>query len=465
MKTNFLKIFIFSALVGGMLFIQGCKKDTPDEKNTSSRLTSEYSAEVPYEYYELFLEIDRYSPGYRPPAAARMLAYVGLAAYESVVPGMPEYNSLASSFPGLVLPSVDPNAEYHWPSAVNACMGTIFRHFYPHIRQSDIARLNALENRFVQQFEREISREVQDRSIFFGRQIADAVFNYSRTDVAGHESFRNPHPADYNPPVTGPNGEELWQPSYPDFTRGLFPYWRNVRSFALRDADKIARPPIPFSTDPNSMFYAQALEVKAWVDNGSFEDRWVARFWSDDIFELTFEPAARIIALANQLADEDKINLARAAELYAKMGMALADTGIAIWTSKYHYNVMRPVQYIRKYIDPNWTPILDDLVNNVKGISPPFPAYPSGHSGFGGTGASILVDIFGNSRQFTDRCHANRVEFPGMPRTFNDLAQTGTENAESRMPLGVHFRMDCYEGLRMGQLAARRVIELPWRRR
>lgn len=464
MKTNLPKILLITLLVGGLALIQGCKKDLPDEKNSSSKLASEYSSEVPYEYYELFLEIDRFSPGYRPPAAARMLGYVGLAAYESVVAGMPEYNSLAPNFPGLILPVVDPNAEYHWPSSMNACLSSIFKQFYPHVRQSDIAKINALESKFANRFSTEIEQDVAERSINYGRQVADAVFNYSRTDVAGHEAFRDPRPSSYVPPTTGPNGEELWQPTYPDYTPALFPYWGQVRSFALKEGDKVARPPIPYSTEPGSRFYQQAMETKAWVDQGQYEDRWIAEFWSDDIFQLTFEPAARQIALANQLVAGDKINLARAAELYAKMGMALADAGIAVWHSKYLYNVIRPVTYIRKYIDPNWKTILNDPIKKVYGLSPEFPAYPSGHSGFGGAGTSILVDIFGNTRQFTDRCHADRVEFLGYPRTYNELSQMGAENAFSRLALGVHFRMDCDEGLRLGQLAARRVIELPWKK-
>ena len=38
------------------------------------------------------------------------------------------------------------------------------------------------------------------------------------------------------------------------------------------------------------------------------------------------------------------------------------------------------------------------------------------------------------------------------------------EDAMSRIPLGVHFRMDCTEGVRLGELAAKRVLELPWKK-
>ncbi|MBK6997967.1 MAG: hypothetical protein IPH31_24935 [Lewinellaceae bacterium] len=65
---------------------------------------------------------------------------------------------------------------------------------------------------------------------------------------------------------------------------------------------------------------------------------------------------------------------------------------------------------------------------------------------------------------FTDLCHKDRVEFLGTPRTFTSFKALGDEDAYSRIPLGVHFRMDCDEGVRIGELAAQRVLELPWKK-
>ncbi|MBK6785186.1 MAG: phosphatase PAP2 family protein [Saprospiraceae bacterium] len=144
--------------------------------------------------------------------------------------------------------------------------------------------------------------------------------------------------------------------------------------------------------------------------------------------------------------------------------MAMADAAIAIWNSKYIYNVRRPIEFIRENIDPNWKTVLNNPYTNVKSVTPEFPAYPSGHSGFGGSAALILTDIFGNNRQFTDNCHKNRFEFIGVPRSYNSFMEAGIENAYSRLPLGVHYRMDCDEGLRMGYLAANRVLQKPWKR-
>ena len=450
----------------GIVAIIGLNSCNYDEIESTpiSEPAKNFDAKVVLEWNKLLIDIDRYSPGYRPPAAARMMAYTGLAVYESVVSGMPEYKSLASTYPGLLLPATESDLEYHWPTCANAAYGAMFRYFFPHISLKDFSKIQQLENSINNEFSTQISEEVQTRSIDFGKAIASAVFEYSKTDTYGHEAYLNPRPADYVPPVTGPNGEPLWQPTFPDYTRALFPYWGKVRTFAMKDGDLKGKDPIPYSDDPNSKFYQQANEVRITVNTLTLEERWIAEFWSDDIFELTFEPAARQIAIANQLVEKENLKLDKSIELYAKLGMAMCDAGIAIWNTKYIFNVMRPVQYIRANIQSDWKTILNNKSKNVIGMSPEFPAYPSGHSGFGGSAAIIFTDIFGNNYPFVDNCHLGRTEFLGIPRAYSSFIEAGMENAYSRIPLGVHYRMDCDEGLRLGYLAANRVLQLKWKK-
>lgn len=438
-----------------------CKKDEPVPQ--ASSLTRDNSAEVPLAWYTLFQDIDRYAPGYRPPAAARALAYIGLAGYEAAVPGMPDYYSLAGRYAGLYLPSVDAGQEYHWPTAVNATYHEMFKSFYPHIQQTDLDRIHNLNQSFENQFA-QLDPAVFSRSKAFGVAVATAVFNWSKTDVAGHEAYLNPRPSNYLPP----SGPGLWQPTFPDYTPALFPYWDQVRQFAMHSTEMLAKPPLPWSDDPNSQIYIQAKETQIWanrVRSGQDEEsKWIAEFWSDDFFQQTFEPAGRQIAIANQIVTIEKPNLEIAVELYAKMGMALCDAAIAVWKSKYVYNYERPIHYIRRNFDSNWISNMNNALNGVQGITPEFPAYPSGHSGFGGAGGTVLTDIFGYPYTFTDNCHKGRTEFRGTPRTFYSFTDMAVENAYSRIPLGVHFRMDCDEGLRLGYLAGQRVIELPWKK-
>jgi membrane-associated phospholipid phosphatase len=193
------------------------------------------------------------------------------------------------------------------------------------------------------------------------------------------------------------------------------------------------------------------------------QSRWVAEFWSDDNAELTFTPAARFLAIAVQLLEQKRFNLAETVEMYAKLGMALSDCGVGIWNSKFFYNLERPVTPINRILNQNWKTICYNPLQGYVGKSPNFPAYPSGHAGFGAAGGKILADYFGMNYAFTDRCHEGRTEFLGEPRSFNGFRQMWEENAYSRIPLGVHYRMDCDAGIEMGIRSADGILSLPWK--
>lgn len=447
---------------------------------------ADYDNEVFLKWNDLFLELDRYAKGYRPGPAPRALGYLGLAAYEASVPGMSQFNSLQNEFGGLSLPAVEADKEYHWPTCVNESYYYLMQRFFYHMDgepDKTYANIAATHQYLASRYASETDKEVYERSAAFGQAVAKAVYDWSVTDAVGHNAFLTPQPTTYTPP----SGPGLWQPTFPDYGRAVFPYWGQVRTFALNENEKLARPPLNYSEDPQSPFYQQAMEVfttvekvnnpltqeeKAWA----YRQHWIAFFWSDDVLNLTFSPPARLVAIANQVVRDEKINLAECAELYAKMGLALSDCSVAVWHSKYVYNVERPVSYIRRVIANNypaaadWQTLLVNTNTGQEGITPAFPAYPSGHSGFAGAGTEVLSSMFEytdrhpGTYHFTDYCHQFRTEFPGTPRVFASFNELGVEDAMSRIPLGVHFRMDCDEGLRLGRLAAQRVLELPWKK-
>ncbi|MFM8488782.1 MAG: hypothetical protein ACKOCH_20810, partial [Bacteroidota bacterium] len=59
-------------------------------KVSSSREAKEYSHKVMSSWNDLFLQIERYAAGYRPGPAPRAIAYIGVAAYEGCINGMPD---------------------------------------------------------------------------------------------------------------------------------------------------------------------------------------------------------------------------------------------------------------------------------------------------------------------------------------------------------------------------------------
>lgn len=447
-----LRYKVLGMMLAVLLIVAGCRKD--DKIVVSSNQVKDYQALVPWSWNELFLEIDRYADGYRPGPAPRALAYMGLSAYEACQPGMSdEYNSLQNRYQGLTLPLFQAGEEYHWPTVVNGSYAYLMKRFFPHISSDLKFKIQELESRLDEETLRRIPRETYLRSKRRGEDVAKAVFEWSASDPIGHNAFLNARPTSYVPPV----GVGLWQPTFPDYGRGLFPYWGNARTFAITQADKLARPPLPFSEQAGSALWNEAKQVYDLnTPTLAFEQQWIAEFWSDDALNLTFSPPSRFIAIADQVVDREDADLSLALYTFLKVGLALNDAGVACWHSKYFYNIERPVSYLRRVMDSSWAP------HNP--FTPSFPAYPSGHATFGAAAAEVLTDIFGHNYAMTDRCHDGRTDFLGMPRSFGSFNEMAEENAYSRLPLGVHFLMDAQEGVRHGHEIGARVNQLPIRK-
>lgn len=431
----------------------------PDTLNVAS-----YSSEVPLAWNQLYLDLERFTPGYRPPISARTMGYVGLAAYESVQAGMAsKYNSLEGYFTGLEIPELESDAAYHWPTVLTATYERMLEQMFPTAPSEHLFRIIQLRNEFYIQFKQEIDADVFGRSVRYGTEVADAVFDWSATDETGHEGYhRNTDPT-YSPP----SGQGLWQPTYPDYSPGLVPYWGEVRTFAAGE-DDIVDPPHAYSEDPGSALYLEAVEVHevsaiAKTDPES-DERWIADFWSDDCPILTATPAGRWIAVLNQVIEAENKPLDKALEAYARVGMALADAGIRCWHEKYRFNYERPIDYIRRVMGhAEWNTVMCPD-GSGQFFTPNFPAYPSGHATFGAAAAAVMEDLFGADYAMEDKFHEDRIEFNGTPRSFNNFRQMARENAESRIPLGVHFRMDSEAGLSLGYGIGEKVNAMPWRR-
>jgi len=445
------------------LYIVGCQ---PDETQVETKLpqVADFDHKVINSWNNTFLEIERYSAGYRPGPAPRGLAYLGLAAYEDCVVGMPAYKSMSGVWAGFEMPAADPTLEYNFPIAINASYNYLMPLFFGLATPQQKSQMETTYANNLSVASAGVSQEVIKRSEERGRQVAEIIWNWAKTDVVGHDHYLDPFQG-YDP-LEHYDGDGDWVPTVPGPTKPMGGVWGKARAFALKtDAEKLCPPPIPYSENTQSEFFSQALEVYAQnTPTWSAEKKWVGEYWSDDLLNLTFSPGPRWMAIGMQVLDNNGSNLEEAVVMAAKIGVALNDASVGCWNSKYYYNLERPESYIKRVIDPNWEPGLDNPVNGDKGFTPPFPAYPSGHSTMGGAGAEILASMFGYSYGMTDNCHRYRTDFSGAPRTFPSFQAMAEENAWSRVPLGVHFRMDCTVGVNYGYEIGRKVNALPWKK-
>lgn len=400
------------------------------------------------DWNHLLLDLERFTPGYRAPVGGRMIAYVELAAYESVRPALKNYAAASTFCPGYA--ETDPQelpADYCLPAGLAAAYAQICRDFFPNAPQEYAEKIDRLETRHLAELQGSIPADVLLASAAYGRQTAEKVWAWSAMDMVGHNGFLYNYDQHYTPPKS----QGLWQPNNEHAMPALLPGWGHARPFLTGPDQLSARPPLAFNESPGSTFYTEALEVFSVSQSLSKENRWIAEFWSDDLPGLTMSPAGRWLSITNQAIAGSQVPFPEVMATCLKVGLALCDASIICWHEKYKYNVERPETYIRRVIRPGWAPLHE---------SPPFPSYPSGHSIFGAAAARVLAATFGNDFAFTDRSHESRREFAGMPRTFHSFDEMARENAFSRVAIGVHYRMDCEEGLRLGKIIGQKVVNL-----
>lgn len=439
-------IFLISLILLG--FISSCRKDNNVPISSVNKVKDVASTDVISSWNKTVSTIDFAYGEYRPCPIATVLAYTGLANYETAIPGMPDYLSLETSYPGLSLPKFNKDQEINWPIAINASTAYMYKLFFP----KDVTKITSAENVLQTKYSVNVSKTIIDASIKWGQSVAEAVYNYSKSDIVTFDGYLNLYPA-----YTIKTGDGYWVPTPPDFSPGKFPQWGKGRTFAISESDKQIPAPIPYSTDKNSLYYGQAIETYNRTINGNDEDKWIAEFWSDDLPKLAFSPPVRWLQIASQAYDISKCNLEKALVTNTKISLALSDAAVACWDQKFKWQIERPVTFIRKYIDPNFKTFLTS-----QGLTPNFPTYPSGHGTFGAAAAEVLTYEFGADFAMTDRCHEGETAFNGTPRSYYNFYGMSEENAESRIPLGVHFRMDSKEALKLGYRIGRKVNSLPF---
>jgi hypothetical protein len=419
---------------------------------TAAKPTGAYSAAVATEWFQLALQLTQQTPGFSPPVAARALAYMGLALYESVVPGMPQHQSLAGQLNELSsLPWAQPDEPLHWPTVANASMATMTRMMFPTASAENKTRIDLLERSLPIKYGADfdpitLTPEITNRSESFGKLMAMALMTWARTD-GGHEAWG---PLRRNRTVyVPPGGEGQWTATPPKFESALLPWWGEVRPFALKNASECpAPPPLAYSETAGSPFHTEGVEVYRIANAATQEQRQFALYWADDPGK-TPTPAGHWAFIATDLLKLRKASLATAAETYARLNIAMADAFIAVWQTKYATNVVRPVTYVQLVIDSNWVPTLMN--------TPPFPEYPSGHSGQSSAAAAVLAQAFGATTSFVDNTHNDRG---WGPRTFPNFQAAADEAALSRLYAGIHFRTGVEGGKVQGLCVARKALAL-----
>jgi PAP2 superfamily len=396
-------------------------------------------SDVAWRWFEQLYDIVK-AEATSPPAASRIYGISAVALYEAIVEGTKRHRSLAGQLNGLnAIPSPE-NPSLHWGAAANAALAATIRGLYSNATPASLNAIQTLEQTLGNQLRDNVSGIKYTRSVAHGDTVARAVLDWATGDgFAVHN----------NCPYVAATVAGAWVPTGPN-PNPLQPCWGHIRTMAMPAGD--ACPPAghpAFSADPASAFHAAAMEVYNVGRTLTDEQRTIASYWADGA-GATGTPPGHWIAIVSQLARNERLSLAEAAEAYARVGIAVHDAFICCWHVKYATNLQRPVTYIRNNIDAGWAPFI---------ATPNFPAYTSGHSTQSGAAATVLSDMFGLQR-FTDTTHADHGLTPAMaPRTFASFEEAAAEAAVSRLYGGIHYPFDNDDGFAAGQCIGRTILE------
>ncbi|WP_421692821.1 vanadium-dependent haloperoxidase [Aestuariivirga sp.] len=417
---------------------------------SATRLRAEEAAdgggEMLRQWYHLVLLLVRHTATYSPPVASRSFAYLGIAAYQAVASGSTSLVSLEGQINGLRgLPVRNPGKTYNDALITHCVIASAVKAFFSNTGPTGQRAMAAAEKKLKAQAMAGLPQPVIDDSLAYGEALTAAILDWSKSDGgAVVENMGFPMHYDLTP------GPAHWVPTSPIRQQQfpLLPGWGKNRTFAMPDGAACAVPPPPaYSEEKDSTFYREALEVYETGKHLTPEQQAIARFWSDDPM-LSPTPPGHWMSIGLQVLAQEKASLDKTAEVMMRLGVAMADSFIGCWNAKFQYDLVRPVTYIKRVIDPKWEPML---------ITPPFPEYPSGHSVESGAAQVVLTSIYGENFAFSDGTHMR----DGIPaRQFASFKAAAEEAGISRLYGGIHFRAAIVEGLEQGACIGQHAVAL-----
>lgn len=296
-----------------------------------------------------------------------------------------------------------------------------------------------------------------------------AGMSVGQASAAGCIASRVGDGSDNNTPYTfGTNpGDYVTPEDVPPGTMPFTPNWGMSRPFTMTHNNQFLVPPGPAGYTVMSQllaspeYTAQFNEVKEVGSRNSvtrtLDQTRLAFFWANDV-NGTYKPPGHLMNIVKEIAAPLNLSLVQHARLFALAGLAQGDSGVVAWHSKYDTDIdlWRPISGIRRaHTDGNPETIPDPEWLALNPFSPPFPAWISGHSTFGGATAGVLAAYFGTDNMTfsitsEDPFYAALVPPPPPTRSFNRFSDMGWEDAISRVYLGVHWRWDCVDGFTNG---------------
>ena len=430
-------------LVATVALLWGCSVSVPKEDYKPKVSNADFAHRAVKHVTDVMVH-DIFSP----PVASRIYVYMSVAGYEAAIHDNPKYVSLAGQLNGFEsVPKPEPGLEYCFPLASVEAMLTVGKAL---VFSED--KMDAFYSKMMDEFrEAGMPDEIFERSIAYGKTVAEHVLAWSAKDnYKQSRSF---------PKYSIEEDPSTWKPTPPAYMDAIEPHWAKIRTVAI-DSCAQFKPagPTPFSTDKNSTFFKEAIEVYNVTSNLTDEQREIASFWDCNPFVMNVKghvmfatkkisPGGHWMNITHVACKKVNADFVQSTEAYALVSVALMDGFISCWDEKYRSKLVRPETFINENIDEDWVPLLQ---------TPPFPEYTSGHSVISSASAVTLTKLFGENFAFLD---STEVEFGLTARSFKSFQEASEEAAVSRLYGGIHYRPAIEHGITEGRALGNYIIE------
>jgi hypothetical protein len=238
------------------------------------------------------------------------------------------------------------------------------------------------------------------------------------------------HFDDVVPYVQAPAGPGVFEPIAP--TPPVDPKLAFVRPFTYDSpSDYRPRGPLKLKT---GRYARDVAEVQAY---GRIDSTVRTPAQTETVRFHTEQTFVQFNRTLRELINARGLDLRESARLLGYVNVATADTMIACWEAKYHYNFWRPNHAIQRADtdgnkatspDTTWLPL---IVGN-------HPEYPSGHSCYTGAVTESLSNYFGTKH--VKLVASSTAVGAGPPRTYENLDELVADVENARVWGGLHYR-------------------------
>lgn len=424
-----------------VVFLMGCQPtiDDPEpEPEVIANPIDSVSQDVVTRWVNLQDELLVQTPAFVAPISARVLAYTYLSLYESLVPAMPGFQSLAGQLNGLSsLPQPEEGRTYHWPTVANVAQYSILAELFVPVNTGTKAPLDSLRRTIEQEYVQQIPNDVLERSIRHGAAVGGAIWQYARQDGGG-SAWSNLYPNTFTPTV----GPSFWR-STSSQPRPLLPQWREVRPFLEANANLLMANPPVFSSRNDSPFFAEAKQVYDRSRALSPAQQLNINRWVEGS-ETFGNPVAMTRHFTN-LAVDRKLTTSQLVVGLVRLALAGHDAYVQSWKAKYQHQRVRPQSYLQETLDPTWIPSVAD--NNT-------PEYGSSWVTYMSAWSEIVKASLGSTGTFN----------LGNGLSYTDLNALLTDVSNAQLDAGLHFPSTLSASQIHGSAIGKKINELSFRK-